>query len=543
MNVKGKFLDLLPGIVVTLIAALIAFRVYPDWGIAWDELFQREPGIQSWNYIFNGDKKLFQDAVVANHGAGFELLLVAVEKMLHLKDMHDIYLNRHIVTHLFFLLTSFTGYLLFLKLFKKSWIATLGLLMLLLSPRIYAHSYFNTKDMPFFCMITVILYCAQLAFENKKVIYWILLGAAIGFATSIRIMGVMYGMFVLGMAFIDFLSLGKDPQVRKQFFINIGSFVGVGVLVLYASWPFLWPAPIANFSKSFNEMANYTQWGGSVWFQGAYIKGEELPSSYFPTWFVISNPILWLSLGVGGLFWVLKDFFGNIKLFISNSLERNFSLAVACFAAPVVAVIAFHSIIYDDWRHLYFIYPAFVVLAMYVVAKLKDVRIQYAVGGAGVVQAGLVLVFMMNNHPFQQVYFNELVSKNDEYLRKNYELDYWGCGMKQELEYLLAHDKSPVIKISGNFQDILTNNITCLKPEDRARLKYVDPKDIDKEGAKYYLTNFRGHPEDYPSKDIVWEKKMLESTILRIYEIKPTVQPPQQAQAPAAQPAPTVKKP
>ena len=43
---------------------------------------------------------------------------------------------------------------------------------------------------------------------------------------------------------------------------------------------------------------------------------------------------------------------------------------------------------------------------------------------------------MIKSHPFEDVYFNILLSKKDQYLRKTFELDYWGTSYKQALEYI-----------------------------------------------------------------------------------------------------------
>ena len=44
---------------------------------------------------------------------------------------------------------------------------------------------------------------------------------------------------------------------------------------------------------------------------------------------------------------------------------------------------------------------------------------------------------MIRNHPFQNVYFNNFLSHDEQYLRKNFEMDYWGTSYKQALEYVL----------------------------------------------------------------------------------------------------------
>jgi hypothetical protein len=53
-----------------------------------------------------------------------------------------------------------------------------------------------------------------------------------------------------------------------------------------------------------------------------------------------------------------------------------------------------------------------------------------------------------------------------------------------------------------------------LKKENRKRFVIVDdPKLMD-----YYLTNFRMHPDDYPSTDIAYQIQEENSTIMRVYK-------------------------
>lgn len=137
-----------PGVVLFIIAVLVGFIGYHDYGVCWDEPYQRAPAILSYNYIMYGSQDLFIKAS-DNHGAGFEIPLVLIEKMMGLKDSRDIYLMRHIVSNIFFLIGVFAAYVLIWKLFRNRFLASLGFFMIGFMPRLYAHSFFNTKDMPF----------------------------------------------------------------------------------------------------------------------------------------------------------------------------------------------------------------------------------------------------------------------------------------------------------------------------------------------------------------------------------------------------------
>src|SRR6185312_9649888 len=90
----------LPGIVMFILSVIIGLCVYHDYGMCWDEPYQRAPGILSYNYIMHGSQELFIKKS-DNHGAGFEILLVFIEKWLRLSDSRDIYMMRRVVSNIF----------------------------------------------------------------------------------------------------------------------------------------------------------------------------------------------------------------------------------------------------------------------------------------------------------------------------------------------------------------------------------------------------------------------------------------------------------
>lgn len=511
---KSKIEPYIPGILLFVIALVIGLTVYKNYGMAWDEPLQRDPALLSWNYATTGDLTLFKTAT-DNHGAAYELLLLFIEKKAGFTDTRDIYMMRHIVTHILFLLSALAGYVLIFRLFRNKWLAIIGFLMLVLQPRIYAHSYFNSKDLPFLCFVIFTMLFAQIAFDKKKWWWFLLAGLACGYGTGIRIMGIMYFLLVGGFILLDIMHQVRNKQNLKSTLISLGVFTVGFCVTLYSFWPYLWREPIAKFVESFNALSHF-KWEGSVLVGGEFIKATELPWTYFPTWFIITNPILWLILGLWGAVWMIKDILLNFSAIWVPSRERNNLFYLLCFWGPILAVLGMHSVIYDDWRHLYFVYPAFVIIALYFLHRLETQKfIKYVYGVCGA-QAALILYFMVANHPFQQTYFNSLVSHNDEYLRETYEMDYWGSSLYQGLQYLLEHDKSPVIKLSCNYNIIGKNNINMLPKEDRKRFQLVnDVKDAD-----YFITNFRLHPQDYPSNNIEYSIKVLNSSIMNIYRFK-----------------------
>jgi len=524
-NLKDKLSPYFPGILLFFISLVVALVVYKDYGMAWDEPAQRGPGLMSFNYIFHGNPELFNTAS-DHHGTGFELVLIIIEKWLRLTDTRDIYLMRHLATHIFFLISALSFYVLVYKLFRSRFLACLGFAMLVLAPRIYAHSYFNSKDLPFLSMVIISLTCFQLAFRSNKKWQFFILGLLCGYATSIRIMGIMLGAFIFMFLVIDLVAGLKKKVNAKEGIFKILLFSLGFCFLLFISWPYLWRNPVNNFMESLSSFSHF-EYAGNVLLNGVFIKATDLPWTYFPTWFLISNQLLWLLLGFAGILLLLWEFIKKTARFIQNTRERNFLFYLLCFLVPVFMVIVMDSVIYDDWRHLYFVYPPFILLSLYFLDKIllwlssspNKMKILLAVRSLCIVQVVVIGFFMVRDHPFQQVYFNSLVSHSKESLCRNYDLEYWGCGFMQALNHLVSTNKSDSIKVCSNYPAPLGNNIGMLPEKDRKRIFFLFP--AQSAMADYYITNFRGYGfEDFPPNEVVYSVSVENSTILSILKLK-----------------------
>ncbi len=128
-------------------------------------------------------------------------------------------------------------------------------------------------------------------------------------------------------------------------------------------------------------------------------------------------------------------------------------------------------------------------------------------------QVLLLGFFMVKAHPFEQVYFNEFVSHDKESLRKNYEMEYWGCSSKEGLTHLVKTIPTGPIKVYGNMAQPILNNIMMLDEHDRSRVQFVD-----RDKADYLITNYRNHPYDYPLANVDYSINVGNSTILCVYK-------------------------
>ena len=202
LSPAANFLARHSAIIALAVFAVVGVAVLDDYGISVDENWQRGVGIASMDYIL-GDEDALPENVGRNYGVAFEVPLIAVERLLRLEDTRGIHLSRHIITHAFFLAGGFFAWLLTYRLFGSRLVALFAMLIFLLHPRIYAHSFFNTKDLPLLSMFMVALYLIHRAFRRDTVWAFALGGAGVGLLVAIRIMGVTLIPAVLGMLALD----------------------------------------------------------------------------------------------------------------------------------------------------------------------------------------------------------------------------------------------------------------------------------------------------------------------------------------------------
>lgn len=500
----------LPGILLFLTALVISMLTYQDYGITWDEPEMRGFGLASYNYIFNGSHELFTLKTM-HYGSFFELVLVIIEKWLHLTDSSDIFLMRHLATNIFFLTSALCIYILAFRLFKNQFIACLGFIMFVCAPRIYAHSFFNTRDVPFLSMLTIALCYCQVAFEKNKTIPFFILGILCGCTTGIRIMGIMLVCIIVLFLLIDLFSVFREKKNIKKPVLSMVLFLAGFCSALCTVWPFLWHYPVQRFAESFTSFSRFP-WHGIVLLNGKIELGTNLPWTYFPIWFLISNPELWLAAGLAGIIWIMLRFIKKPLNFLTNTPHRNLLLYLLCFSIPVIAVIFLHSVIYNDWRHLYFVYPPFIMIALYCIHQMLKTRFKYWVIALCTLQVALTGFFMVRYHPFNQVYFNNFIAHTDENIGKHFELDYWGSSFKNGLEHIIQSNPPGIIKVGGEYPNLVEDNIMSLPRDKRSRFQCVNMGEAD-----YVLINNRGLPGGQYTVEYV--VKVLNSTVLGVYKM------------------------
>ena len=418
--------------------------------------------------------------------------LLIIEKIAGITEFGDTYKLRHIVTHLFFLLSAFYFYKLIFLIYKKKTLAVLGFLLLVINPTIYGHSFFNSKDIPFLSMFIICFYQFAIAFKDKKHYQFLLLGLFTGFLINIRIMGILFVAFIIFFLVFDLLIHKKEKNSNKKHLLLILIFFISAIITTIVTWPLLWQNPIQNFVYAFNNLSQYP-WDGTTLFNGKLVSAKDLSWYYIPAWFCINTPIIYLILGFSGMLFFVIHTLKNLKTFNLKAIDKNNLLFLFSFLVPIFVVIVLHSVLYDTWRHLFYIYPAFILLAIYFINFCINTKLKWVVSATTIISISAVSFFIVSNFPFHHVYFNQFVSwHKGEYIRKNYEMDYWGVSYNKALEYILENDHRDTIKISAD-NPTIAPNVEMIPKTQKKRILFVDS--VYK--SDYFVATYRWHPQDY----------------------------------------------
>ncbi|MBA7482183.1 hypothetical protein ES707_17665 [subsurface metagenome] len=499
----------------------IGLNIFNDYGVHWDEYNNQHFGKRWYGYIRNFISKDSPPALVKKksmhdliHGPAFELFLVFIEKkLLNLTDSRDILLMRHLFTFLLFYLSVFFFYLLS-KFHFKSWkIGLLGSLFLILHPRIFSHSFYNSADIPFLSFYIISTYTLIRYFEKKTFPRAVFHALTCAILIGIHVAGVILPLCTFIFFATDLLRFRGHKEKIKKIIKTIPVYALLLIAFTVLFWPLLWGNPIGNFFESLAATAKFH-------------RPDLQPSPWYYNlkWIIVTTPLLYSFCFFIGFFISIKALFTYpIKFYPQN---RTVFISMFLFVVPIILPIIYETTLYNGWRHHYFIYPIFLIFSLIgLTALFKFIKIKFHGLGYKIITTAFIFIiisslintvlFMVKYHPHQCVYGNILAGRDKRRVKYRFALDYWGLSYRKALEYVLKNDKSKIIKVCVANKPG-KNNAYILPYEDRKRLVYV--KNLDE--AKYFLSNYRRHRGEYPYKEEYFSIKFGEAKFMVVYKLK-----------------------
>lgn len=366
------------------------------------------------------------------------------------------------------------------KITTSNGIIAIILLLYFIHPRINAHSFYNIKDSVFLSLffITSFIFFQYLRNQSTKIL--LLFAVCTSFTINSRIMGLLIPVFYT--FWIFFLNKKKSYAI-----FHFLLYVTALIFSLYIITPIFWQQPLQNFILTFRHFSSYSFWKENVIFAGQLIKGSNLPFYYIPIWIIISTPIahlfIWFLGGVNGIYEIHNNKSSQTSIYIAFS----FYVILLSYAA----IIIFHSTLYDDWRHLYYLFPFLIIIGTYALDNLNNLNKKLYIITIGIVCLSIVntTFWMIRNHPHYYVYFNIFAGKH---WANTWDRDTWRLSSKQIFDYFNNTPEQKQIKILNN--PYLSQNKNMLPSNISKNIVFVSSI----KNAEYIIADYRYIIGNYP---------------------------------------------
>ncbi len=393
-------------------------------------------------------------------------------------------------TWLIFMAGAYSLYAIGRRMGLSRGMACLGVMMLVLTPRIFADAHYNNKDIALMSMVLFTLWQTLRLAEKPTARRGLTFALAAGLCAGTRVIGVA----VCGLCGLGILcQLGLRRLLNRRT-VGVGLFAAAMSVLFYA---LLTPAflsdPVGFPIYLLKNAVGFSRWHGTILYLGNLIPtaSQRLPFHYLPVMIGITTPIWALALllfGQAHAAWAAMK--GKLSLRQSEGLAVI--LASLLWLMPLLASAGLRVLVYNGWRHLYFIYGPMVLLMLYGWSQLWQwlkghIALRRIAAGALALCLGVATFGIVANHPYQYGYYNALVPKDG--LETRFELDYWNVSCLNALSQLLS-TVGPQETVHVAASDIGTRSglsmaITYLKDDRLVAVPY-DPAHLD---SFYTLSN------------------------------------------------------
>jgi hypothetical protein len=384
----------------------------------------------------------------------------------------DLAVIRHAVTYLTFLLGVAGFYFLCKRRFRAWPVALLGALLLVLSPRVFGQSFIDSRDIPHLALFTLAVVAFLRFLECKTVVRAVIFAMLSAADIAVRSLGLFLPLLAGIVLLVEALRAEHPGATLRE----NARFYGIALAALaaftYGFWPLLWRQPLLNLLDALHYAASFP--GGGYYF-GAVI--TPAPWHYVLVSFLVTTPVIYTPLFCCGL-----PRYARSLLERSVSSDRLQRLTVLLwFTLPLLQVTVLSGV-YNGWRHILFVYPAFLLIALdgldaciTYFARWDSSRLRPLIVAPALFGLWLATVAgrMWAVHPLEYLTFSLPAGA----VQGRFELDYWGLSTRVAIQRIFDRDPRPqlVIRASNN---IAYENARTFFP-DRVILKAESGSAVD----------------------------------------------------------------
>jgi hypothetical protein len=189
----------------------------------------------------------------------------------------------------------------------------------------------------------------------------------------------------------------------------------------------------------------------------------------------------------------------------------------------VIVVIGLQSSLYSGWRQMYFLYTPFLLVMLTGFKVFFDWLLAHTRQQLAVTISVILLIlgilpttaWMIQHHPYQNVYFNRLAGADMKTIQQRFPLDYWGLAYQRGIQAIQATDDCEKINI---FVESQQQALGLLTPAEANRIFLTD----DLREADYFLGNYRDISRvPYPFSNEVFSVQIGNAKILSVFKLSP----------------------
>ncbi len=457
--------------ILSALSFVVVCLFFKDFGVAWDDPLQAQYGelLVAYYASMGTDDRFMSLADLRYYGGAFEIVAQLAAQFSPWSPYETRRLLGGLVGALGVLGCGALG-----SLIGGRGIAWLSATFLATWPVWVGHAFINSKDVPFAAAyVWAVYFLTRIAKDDRvRPAHHAGFAVAAGLAMGIRV----FGLFLLGLyacllarAALQTIRAGSAPVARKLLTQALAfGLAGTGSwLLMMLGWPWTHGGPIERPFEAARLMTRFPR-PMEILFDGQVMVTTRLPWSYAPTWLAATlSPLVVILLLI------------LVPLLLLRLKKRPqvpsaaAAILLVCGSLPLLAAVTGRVVLYDGIRQLLFIGPLLMVAAAWsaveLLKNLASTRTRLLAVAAGVILSLDPVAGLVRLHPYQYIYFNQLVG-GLKGAAGRFETDYWGLGLREAAEWV--NQNQLLLKSRGGLKVFIPHN--CGEPTSAGA--YLDPR-------------------------------------------------------------------
>lgn len=362
------------------------------------------------------------------------------------------------------------------QLYQDPLKSSLGLLFMILLPRIFGDIFYNDRDTMVLAWMMISLFAFYRYLQRPGWFNALVCGFLFAVTYNTRMFGLLLLIF-------PFIFLFSSKHKKFDLLLVFSSFV-FWILVS----PIYWEDPLHSIPASFTHLTTVQRYMETlnlrtVMFFGKAINETQLPWYYLPVYIFVTTPPVTSLFAIFGCFIFIKKLFSG-----KQDTPTCFGIGMLIILFPfMLAVIIFRPTLYNGWRHFYFLYLPIIWMTLEGVDFLLQRKSRPLRAGSMLLTGASFLCsisWIISVHPYQDTYLNPLFRK---YRTGAFTRDFWNLSSRECMQYLLDHEESIAINVSDNYR--IRNTMISLLPAERDRF-HTSPYMTQPNPIKYVYFNY-----------------------------------------------------